>query len=226
MTMDMKMDKFHILKIVTKVSLKSSLDWSKERFYLKKYKSILAIDEAGRGSLAGPLSIGAILINKEIVDFLKEKRIFPLDSKKLRPREREVFYKVIKKEGVLHKHIFISSSKIDRLGIQNAFILGIKKLIEFFEPEIVFLDGLKPKELKNKSIKAFVKGDERLASLALASIVAKLKRDKYMEKIAKFYPDYSFEIHKGYGTKLHLEKIKKLGPCKIHRLSFLRNFNI
>lgn len=221
----MKMNKSHLLKIVTDINLKSSLTWSKEKNYLRRYKNILAIDEAGRGALAGPLSLGVIYIDKKIIKILEKNKIVPLDSKKLTALQREALYFFLKKEKIPHKHIFVSNKKIDKEGISTAFIYGLQKLINIFQPDIIFLDGLKPKKLKKEQrIKTFVKGDSYIASIALASIVAKVNRDRYMKKIAPKYQDYDFDEHKGYGTKKHLTKIKKLGPCKIHRLSFLSKF--
>lgn len=218
----MEMNESHLLKIVTNISAKSSLTWSKEKFYLKKYQNILAIDEAGRGALAGPLALGAVLLNGISLEIFEKAQTLPLDSKRLTPLQRKALYYWLKKWGVPHKHIFITHQKIDQKGISQAFIYGLEKLIKLFQPEIIFLDGLKPKKFKKeKRLKAFIKGDARIPSIALASIVAKVNRDRYMERISKKYQGYGFEKHKGYGTKEHLTKIKKLGPCKIHRLSFL-----
>lgn len=193
-----------------------------EKEIVKNYKSILAIDEAGRGALAGPLTVGGVYLTSTKISQLEKDKIIFFDSKILKPQERIFFLKLIKKYKIRFKTIMISHRIIDKKGINQSFILAIKKLISFFSPQAVLIDGLPLKDNFNKKTFFFVKGDYYLSSLAAASIVAKTTRDKHLIKIAKKYPLYLFEQHKGYGTKIHLKKIKELGPTKIHRLSFIK----
>jgi ribonuclease HII len=216
------MDKIsHFKKILTKKKNKSS-SWSVEKEILNQNRSILAIDEAGRGALAGPLSVGGIYLTPAKIKKLERDNIIFFDSKILNHQERIFFLKIIKKYKIKFKTIMVSHKIIDKKGINQAFTLAVKKLISFFKPQSVLIDGLPLKGNFDKKIFFFVKGDYYLSSLAAASIVAKTTRDKHLIKIAKKYPLYLFEQHKGYGTKIHLKKIKKLGPTKIHRLSFIK----
>lgn len=196
-----------------------------EKKLIKKHKNILAIDEAGRGAGAGPLCLGSLFLDKISLKILEKKRIYFYDSKILKPEEREIFRKIIRKLGLAHKTILVSNKKIDKIGINNAFLYGIKRLTDYFKPKALLIDGLKIK-LDFKNSYFFIKGDKKLCSLGGASILAKTKRDEYMIKISKKFPQYLFEVHKGYLTKKHLNLIKKYGLCEIHRKSFLfeRNF--
>lgn len=194
-----------------------------EKKFLKKYKNILAVDEAGRGAGAGPLSIGGLFLDKTSLKILEKNKIYFYDSKELTPQEREFFLKIIKKLGLPHKVVLISNLIIDKIGINNALVIGIKKLLEYFQPRALIMDGQRIK-IDFKNCYFFIKGDKKLPSLGGASILAKTKRDAYMIKIAKKYPQYLFEIHKGYLTKNHLRMIKKFGVIKLHRLSFLKSF--
>ncbi len=192
-----------------------------EKKLIKRHKNIVAIDEAGRGALAGPLSVAGIFLDKKILEILEKNKITFFDSKILNPKKRIYFRKIIKKLKIPHKVFLISNQKIDKLGINQAFLIGVYKIFDYFQPQALILDGLKIKDLKIKNSYFFVKGDKKLPSLGAASILAKTERDKFMEKISKKYPGYLFEIHKGYGTKEHLKLIKKLGIQKIHRKSFI-----
>jgi len=188
-----------------------------EKKLLKKYKRIVAIDEAGRGSLAGPLTVAGILIeNKNYKIDFKVK-----DSKLLTKSQREKIFKKIKKK-FRFKAVFINERKIDKYGILKAEVIGIKKIIRALKPKFVIIDGLKIKYFKKKkNFKFIVKGDRSVFSLACASIIAKVKRDNFMEKISKKYAGWGLEKHKGYGTKEHIKLIKTLGPLKIHRKTFI-----
>ena len=215
----MQVDKFHLKKILSKKKLKSN-PWLVEKKLIKQYKNIIAIDEAGRGALAGPLALGCLYLDKKLLEIIEKNKIIFFDSKVLKPKEREFFKKIIKKLGLPHKVLLINNKKIDKMGINNAFLWGIKKLINYFNSNSVILDGKKIKGLNYYNVYFFIKGDRQLPALGGASILAKTYRDKYMERISKKYPGYLFEIHKGYGTLQHLRLIKKLGLSEIHRRSF------
>jgi ribonuclease HII len=217
--MYMKMDEFHFIKILSK-GIKNKKDWRFEKNILKKYKTLVSIDEAGRGALAGPLSLGALFIDKTSLKILEKNKIFFLDSKEVSEEKREIFLKIIKKTGIPYKKIFISNKKIDKLGIGKAYILGIEKIRSFFNPEILILDGKENKNIKEAIF--VIKGDKKLNSLGGASIVAKVYRDRFMKRLAKKISFYKWEINKGYGTKEHLEAIKKIGISDYHRKSFLK----
>ena len=193
-------------------------------------KWLVGIDEVGRGPLAGPVCIGLCMAKtpdyKKIWKIIKNVK----DSKKLSEGERHLWLRQIKdlsSIGALSYHTsFVSHKIIDRKGIAYAVRLAIKRTIKKAElnPKNceIRLDGsiYAPKEFKNQ--KTIIKGDEKEPIIALASIVAKVRRDNRMKKLAKKYPGYGFEIHKGYGTKSHIKALKKLGPSDIHRQTFIR----
>lgn len=198
-----------------------------------EYKYVIGIDEAGRGPLAGPVSVGAVLFSyDEYEKFKKESEdtLAGKDSKKLTEKKREEWFKNIEEkkqaDSLNFSVAFSSSNIIDNKGIVPAINIAIKKIFSEFriEPEqcLVLLDGnLKaPHEFKNQ--KTIIKGDEKEPVISLASIVAKVSRDRYIVDLSKKYPEYGFERHKGYGTKAHYEMIKKHGLCNIHRRSFLK----
>jgi len=209
----MKMDKTHFIKILT---IKRK-DWRWEKNLLKFYSNFISIDEAGRGALAGPLSLGCLYLDRTALQILEKRKVIFEDSKKLTPEKREEKFKIIKKLGIPYKKVFINNKTIDKLGINKAFIIGIKKLKKFFEPELTVVDGLKINLPETLNI---VKGDALLNSLGGASIIAKVLRDKKMEKLAKLFPYYFWEKNKGYGTKEHLKAIKKYGLSPFHRQSY------
>lgn len=196
-------------------------------------KVIIGVDEAGRGPLAGPLALGVFsCVKTSILNF--EKVFFGnegiKDSKKMSPKRREEVFKKIKeleKSGQLKwKVVMVNARIIDRDGISKAttkaIVSALSKLkIEPFEARVL-LDGLlkAPSEYQNQ--KTIIKGDEKELVIALASVCAKVSRDNLMVKLAKKYPKYGFEIHKGYGTKLHLEMIKRYGISVIHRSTFCK----
>ncbi|MCX6731451.1 MAG: ribonuclease HII [Candidatus Parcubacteria bacterium] len=190
-----------------------------------KNKYVIGIDEAGRGPLAGPVAIGAVAaitnLKNQISNLKSLKNI--KDSKKLSAKKREIWYKKIKsqKSNLKSAVVFISHKKIDKIRIHNAINLGVKKVLGKFKkkPDLVLLDGsLKaPKKYKQKTI---IRGDEKIPLIAAASIIAKVSRDRKMLNFHKKFPQYCFDRHKGYATKLHYKKLKKHGPCSIHRCSF------
>ncbi|MCS7200564.1 MAG: ribonuclease HII [Patescibacteria group bacterium] len=215
----------HLKKILPKKRDKSS-SWFTEKRILRSNKNLLAIDEAGRGALAGPLVIGGVYFTLAKIKALERDGVKFFDSKMISPYERSYFLKLIRKYGLKFKAVSVNSTTIDRVGINTAFSLGIEKLIDLFSPQIVVIDGL-PTKINNKKsvrVKFFIKGDRRLSSIASASIVAKVYRDQHMIKISKKYPEYELENNKGYGTIYHRLVIQKLGLTKIHRQTFVGKF--
>lgn len=197
---------------------------------LKQYKIVVGVDEVGRGPLAGPVAIGVCAIPFSKIIHLKEIGFFNgvKDSKKLSDKKREEWLskiKFFKSEGYLDYCVSFASNKmIDKFGIvysiKSALKDALKKIKINPENSIILLDGgLKaPKEFKNQ--KTIIKGDEKEPIISLASIAAKVARDKKMIKYSKKFPRYGFEIHKGYGTLLHRQNIKKYGLSELHRKSF------
>lgn len=187
---------------------------------------ILGIDEAGRGPLAGPVSVGAVKIPK---DFNKKFFEGIKDSKQLTEDERELWFalaKEAKKKGELDFKVSLVSEKvIDKHGISYALRLGIKRCLSGLgaSPEHqIFLDGsLKAPEKFGHQL-TVIKGDEKIPVISLASICAKVIRDRKMVRLSKKFPQFDFHIHKGYGTGMHLSALKKYGITALHRRSFLK----
>lgn len=176
---------------------------------------ICGVDEAGRGPLAGPVVVASCILPP----FLRIKGIN--DSKKLTPKKREELYKIILKEALAYKIVFVSEEDVDNLNIYQATKKGMLEAITGLDktPDHVLIDAMPLGELEI-SHTSIIHGDARCASIAAASILAKVTRDQYMEKMDIKYPNYGFKKHKGYGTKLHLEALEKYGPCKIHRKTY------
>ena len=192
---------------------------------------VVGIDEAGRGPLAGPVAVGVAQVYK--LDKFKKLVRGIKDSKQLSPEERELWYALAlesKKEGVLDFAVSLVSEKIiDRKGIVHAIKVGIKrcfKKLAIEEDSQIFLDGsLKaPEQFKHQ--RTIIKGDEKMPIISLASIVAKVTRDRLMVKISKKFPAFNFHLHKGYGTDMHREALKKYGSTVIHRQSFLKHLTV
>ena len=191
--------------------------------YDLEYKNVIGVDEAGRGPLAGPVVAAAVML-KEYTEELDEIN----DSKKLTEKKREKLYDIIMKN--FDVAVGISTvEEIDKLNILNADFLAMRRALKDLkslknEKEYtVLVDGnLKIKEYIGKQL-PIVKGDAKSLSIAAASIIAKVTRDRLMKDLANIYPDYSFEKHKGYGTKAHIEAIKDKGAIEgVHRKVFLR----
>lgn len=182
---------------------------------------VIGVDEAGRGPLAGPVVAGAVFIPKYFEE-LEEIN----DSKKLTEKKREKLFEIIKEKCIVGIGI-VDEKIIDEINILNATFLAMRKAIEEIENklekvDIVLVDGNHKIKEYNKNQEAIIKGDAKSMSIAAASIIAKVTRDKILINIAKEYPQYLFEKHKGYGTKLHREIINEIGICKYHRKSFLK----
>jgi ribonuclease HII len=181
---------------------------------------ILGIDEVGRGPWAGPVAVGAFLLDLEKFDlayFQKNIR----DSKKVAQFKRERIYKELSENQYTYQVIFTQPQEIDLFGIQKSITQSIEKLIDTFKGiyDFVLIDG----NMKFDPIipyKSVIKGDMNCFSVAAASICAKVERDNEMIRLETVYPGYDFIHNKGYGTKAHIEGLKKLGPCPIHRFSY------
>lgn len=181
------------------------------------YRAICGVDEAGRGPLAGPVFAAAVILPEGLeIEGVK-------DSKKLTEKKREVLFDIIKEKALAYCVASASVEEIERLNILRADMLAMKRAVEGLQVEADFaiIDGNKTPEL-TIPCEAIVKGDAKSESIAAASILAKVSRDRLMLELAKKYPEYGFEKHKGYGTKAHSEAILKYGPCEIHRPSFLK----
>lgn len=184
---------------------------------------VVGIDEAGRGPLAGPVTLAYVACPLRIY-----RRNFKniRDSKKLTLKKKEEWFSHIKNHPLLEYGVTsVGEGIIDRRGISRAAKIGIRRLVSRFEfkPKMILLDGslFAPPEYPQKTI---IKGDEKIPIIAAASIIAKVTRDRKMIRLAKKFPKYSFEIHKGYGTKLHGRLLKKYGLSEIHRRSFCAKF--
>lgn len=175
------------------------------------------VDEAGRGPLAGDVYAAAVILDPN--NPIEELN----DSKKLSEKKRERLYDEIINKSVDYCIARATVAEIEEINILNAAMLAMKRAVMGLETkvELVLADGNKTPELPIET-RAIIKGDGISASIAAASILAKVSRDRYMRSIAKEYPEYCFEKHKGYGTKLHREKILQFGACPLHRPSFLK----
>jgi len=183
-------------------------------------KYIIGLDEAGRGPLAGPVMTAAVVLNLEdIIDGIN-------DSKKLNEKKRGALFLEIYSKALYKKAIAVTETAIERVNIRNATIKGMEEGVEkcpYLNEAFVLIDGdLTLSNIPFDKQQAIVKGDTKSASIAAASIIAKVARDQIMKKFAKKYPLYLFEKHKGYGTKAHIELIGKYGLSPIHRKSFCK----
>ncbi len=181
------------------------------------YNIVCGVDEAGRGPLAGPVFAAAVILPQGLV-------IEGIDaSKKLGEKKREALYIKLKSLALAFNVAFATEKEIDEVNILNATFLAMKRAVEglSLRPDLVLIDGNREPAL-DLPTKTIVKGDSLSVSIAAASILAKVERDRLMKKLSEKYPSYGFEKHKGYGTKLHLEAIKRYGSAEIHRKSFLK----
>ncbi|MBI2625189.1 MAG: ribonuclease HII [Candidatus Nealsonbacteria bacterium] len=187
------------------------------KLWKKGYRLVACVDEAGRGPLAGPVVAAAVIANSSLKSQIPNVK----DSKKLTPQKREEIFKIIKNHSQVKWAAGIVSEKvIDKINILEATKLAMKKALRKLKADFIILDGNFTLKGLNTPQKAIIKGDEKVFSCALASIIAKVTRDKIMGKYHKKYSQYGFDIHKGYPTKKHIAAIRLYGPCKIHRLSF------
>jgi len=175
----------------------------------KYAKNLCGIDEAGRGPFAGPLVVAGVVLKKNIKELD--------DSKKLTEKKREKLFDIIKQNSSFHI-VFKSAQQIDDLGLSLCLKQSIQEIQENIEAEQYLMDGNTTFGVENLSF--LVKADAQIKEVSAASILAKVSRDRFMVEISNKYPQYSFEKHKGYGTKVHVDAIIKYGYCKIHRRSF------
>lgn len=185
----------------------------------KGYTAICGVDEAGRGPLAGPVCAAAVILPMDLeIPGLN-------DSKKLTEKKREELYPIICEQAVAYGIAFADHKEIDSVNILQATFLAMERAIAQLKGKADFalIDGNREKDF-GIPVQTLIKGDSRSANIAAASVLAKVTRDRYMLEMAKEYPGYGFEIHKGYGTKAHYDALTRLGPCSIHRMSFLRKF--
>ena len=181
------------------------------------YKNICGVDEAGRGPLAGPVYAAACILP---MDFKIEGLN---DSKKLSEKKREELFDIITKNAVSFSIATASVEEIEEFNILNATYLAMERAVKSLEKvDFCLIDGNRLPSNLGIPAKTIVKGDSKSCSIAAASILAKVARDKYLKDLDLTYPQYNFKKHKGYGTKEHIEKIKEYGPCPVHRLSFLK----
>ena len=182
-------------------------------------KLICGVDEAGRGPLAGPVCAAAVILPPNIeIPGLN-------DSKKLSDKKRRELYPVIKEQAIAYGIAFADQKEIDEINILQATYLAMERAIGQLsvKPGLALIDGNRAKDF-GLPVETVVHGDSLSASIAAASVLAKVTRDDYMLKMAEEYPGYDFEIHKGYGTKAHYAALTKLGACPIHRMTFLKKF--
>lgn len=192
------------------------LEFEKEAL-AKGYKSVCGVDEAGRGPLAGPVCAAAVILPEGVI--IEGVN----DSKKLSEKKRESLFDVIREQALSYSIAYATVDEIEEINILNATMLAMRRAINGLEikADYAMIDGNKipPIDIDAECI---VKGDAKSMSIACASILAKVSRDRLLYKYAEEYPMYGFDKHKGYGTKVHREAILKYGPCPYHRKSFLK----
>ncbi|MBQ2864825.1 MAG: ribonuclease HII [Clostridia bacterium] len=190
-------------------------------FKTENINLIAGVDEAGRGPLAGPVCVAAVIMPLEQNKIISGVN----DSKKLTEKKREALFDEIINTALAYKIELVSEKEIDRVNILNATKQGMKQAICGLntKPDLVLIDAVKLDGI-NVPQESIIKGDAKSYNIAAASILAKVTRDRLMLELDKKYPEYNFKKHKGYGTKEHIENLKKFGKCEIHRDSFIKNF--
>lgn len=194
--------------------------WEIEDFHFANgVKLICGVDEAGRGPLAGPVCAAAVILPPHVeIPGLN-------DSKKLTDKRRRELFPIIKEQALAYGIGLASHEEIDEINILQATYLAMERALESLQikPELALIDGNRAKDF-GLPVETVVKGDSRSASIAAASILAKVTRDDLMLEAAGEYPEYMFDVHKGYGTKAHYEALTNHGPSPIHRMTFLKKF--
>ena len=184
------------------------------------FAPLCGVDEAGRGPLAGPVCAAAVILPRGLM--LPELN----DSKKLTEKKREILFDLIRESAVSYGIAFATVEEIEARNILGATFLAMNRAIAMLDPApaLALIDGNRNAGIETPS-RCIIDGDAKCASIAAASILAKVTRDRYMLEMAELYPAYGFEKHKGYGTKQHYAALRQLGPCEIHRLSFLKKMH-
>lgn len=194
------------------------VDYSIENEYREKgFDIICGVDEAGRGPLAGPVYAAAVILPSDcVIEGLN-------DSKKLTEKKREALFDEIKEKALAYGIASADEKEIDEINILNATFLAMKRAIDSLsvKPDLALIDGNQKPHTDIEEV-TVIKGDAKSTSIAAASVLAKVSRDRFMLEMAEKYPQYEFARHKGYGTKLHYEKIAQYGVCNIHRRTFLK----
>ena len=187
--------------------------------YSDGFKVICGVDEAGRGPLAGPVCAAAVILpnNLEIPGLT--------DSKKLTDKKRRELFPIIKEQAIAYGIGFASHEEIDEINILQATYLAMERALAQLsvQPDLALIDGNRAKDF-GLPVRTVVKGDSLSMNIAAASILAKVTRDDLMLELAQKYPEYGFEVHKGYGTKAHYEALRAHGASSIHRMTFLKKF--
>lgn len=187
--------------------------------YAQGVTHICGVDEAGRGPLAGPVCAAAVILPAGLtIEGLN-------DSKKLTDKKRRALYPIIQQKAIAYGIALVDEKQIDAINILQATLQAMREAVSALPilPDFVLVDGNQDPQLQLPT-RTVVQGDAKSASIAAASVLAKVTRDMLMETEAKKYPQYGFEIHKGYGTKLHYAALRQFGPSEIHRMSFLKKF--
>ena len=192
-----------------------------KKLYENNIEYICGIDEAGRGPLAGPVVVGAVILPEN--SFIEGVN----DSKKISEKKREKIYDQIIEEAIAYSVGIVDQKTIDEINILNATKLGVKIALEGLKqkPDVIMVDALNNMDTLGIPYISVVKGDAKNYSIAAASIIAKVTRDRIMKQWDEIYPIYGFSKHKGYGTAEHIKIIKEHGPCILHRKSFIKNFS-
>ena len=187
--------------------------------YSEGFETICGVDEAGRGPLAGPVCAAAVILPRDLeIPGLT-------DSKKLSDKKRRELFPVIKEQAIAYGVAFASHEEIDEINILQATYLAMERALAQLSvgPDIALIDGNRAKDF-GLPVRTVVKGDSLSANIAAASILAKVTRDDLMLEMAEQYPQYGFEVHKGYGTRAHYEALRRFGASPVHRATFLRKF--
>ena len=188
-------------------------------FYCDDIQVICGVDEAGRGPLAGPVCAAAVILPKDLeIPGLT-------DSKKLTDKKRRELFPLIQEQAIAWGIGLATEQEIDEINILQATFLAMQRALDQMsvKPDLALIDGNRAKDF-GVPVKTVVKGDSLSANIAAASILAKVTRDNLMVEMAEKYPQYGFEIHKGYGTKAHYAALREAGPSPIHRMTFLKKF--
>ena len=202
-----------------------------KELYNKGIKNICGIDEAGRGPLAGPVVVASVIMPEDsMIEGVN-------DSKKVSEKKRELLYEKITQEAIAYGVAIIDQNEIDKINILNATKQGLTACIKdleknlqekkrgFEKPDIILVDALTKIDTDGIEYRSIIKGDSKSYSIAAASIIAKVTRDRIMKEWDEVYPMYGFEKHKGYGTAAHISAIKQYGVCSLHRKTFVKNFS-